>query len=80
MEGWAWAYKHYLQAPDASEYIGAEKQARADPILVMCLVAAFAAESAATPACDYLIAGMCILGRFLASVSPSVKNKLFLYF
>lgn len=28
-EGWAWAYKRYLQSPYASEYIGAEKQARA---------------------------------------------------
>ena len=28
-EGWAWAYKQYLQSPYASEYIGAEKQARA---------------------------------------------------
>lgn len=27
-EGWAWAYKQYLQSPYASEYIGAEKQAR----------------------------------------------------
>ena len=27
-EGWAWAYKQYLQSPHASEYIGAEKQAR----------------------------------------------------
>lgn len=28
-EGRAWAYKQYLQSPYASEYIGAEKQARA---------------------------------------------------
>lgn len=28
-EGWAWAYKQYLQSPYASEYIGTEKQARA---------------------------------------------------
>lgn len=28
-EGWAWAYKQYLQSPYASEYIESEKQARA---------------------------------------------------
>jgi micrococcal nuclease len=27
-EGWAWAYKEYLQRPYASEYIDAEKEAR----------------------------------------------------
>ena len=27
-EGMAWAYRHYLRAPYASEYIGAEQQAR----------------------------------------------------
>jgi len=28
-EGWAWAYKEYLQRPYASEYLDAEKEARA---------------------------------------------------
>jgi endonuclease YncB( thermonuclease family) len=27
-EGWAWAYRHYLQAPYESEYIGSENRAR----------------------------------------------------
>jgi micrococcal nuclease len=27
--GYAWAYREYLKSPYASEYIGAEKQARA---------------------------------------------------
>ncbi|KAF0221143.1 MAG: hypothetical protein FD174_641 [Geobacteraceae bacterium] len=27
-EGWAWAYRQYLQRPYASEYIGAEEKAR----------------------------------------------------
>jgi endonuclease YncB( thermonuclease family) len=29
-EGWAWAYRAYLERPYASEYIEAEKKARAD--------------------------------------------------
>lgn len=28
-EGWAWAYRHYLKRPYASEYIDAEREARA---------------------------------------------------
>ncbi len=28
-EGWAWAYRRYLAAPYASEYLGAERAARA---------------------------------------------------
>ena len=28
-DGWAWAYKQYLDRPHASEYIQAEEQARA---------------------------------------------------
>ncbi len=28
-EGWAWAYRRYLAAPYASEFIGAEREARA---------------------------------------------------
>ena len=27
-EGWAWAYRKYLERPHASEYIGTEEQAR----------------------------------------------------
>jgi endonuclease YncB( thermonuclease family) len=28
-EGWAWAYRQYLDTPYASEFIGSEEQARA---------------------------------------------------
>jgi endonuclease YncB( thermonuclease family) len=27
-DGWAWAYRHYLEGPYASAYLGAEKSAR----------------------------------------------------